>query len=498
MDTMLKKKTISGIQWSYLATLVNAVGQIGYTAVMARLLDPKAFGVVALAGVILRFGVYFSQMGVGQAIIQKEKLSDREIRSAFTVSVFLGLIFLVFVWVLSPFIRFFYDQSILSPVVRLLAVSLLINNLAATAVSLLRREMRFKHLAVVQIVSQILSFAAVGIPAAFMGFGVWSLVFATLMHSAITCLGSYLLVRHDLRFFFEWKTYRPLFSFGSRISIISFFEFLGSSVDTLLIGRYLGPVQLGFYNRAYMLANLLQQQLSTSLSSVLFPSFSKMQNDIKELQQIFFKSTSIISLFIFPLCFSISIAAEQVIYVILGTQWLDAVAVLRIISLAVPFQILSHFSGVVCDSVAKLYKKLFLQITVVCIMISGIILFYSYGLVTIAYFLLFIALARNIGFWVILKPILNYKINDLYNYFKWPILLTFYICVGLYIITIIAVFFKINLCYIIIIQIFYVLLFFILFIKKNRVFASLKLNLKTFCFENQYIENILCKVFGLI
>jgi len=428
----LRQKTVSGLKWNYLATIVNFFAQIGYTAVMARLLDPKAFGMVALAGVILRFGVYFSQIGVGQAIIQKEKLSNLEIRSAFTVSVFLGLIFIVFVWALSPFIRFLYDQPILVPIVRFLAVSLLINNLAATAVSLLRREMRFKHLAVVQIVSQILSFAAVGIPAAFMGFGVWSLVFANLMHNAIICVGAYSLVRHDLRFLFEWKTYRPLFSFGSRISVISFFEFLGSSVDTLLIGRYLGPVQLGFYNRSYMLINLPIYQFSNSLSQVLFPSLSKLQDDIAKIREVFLKSLSLISFFIFPICIAVSIVAELVIRIVLGPGWEPSVIILRILALAMPFSLVSHYAGVLCDSTGKLNAKMVIQTSTFFVL--GLLIYFigKKGIVYVALIVLFVAIIRTMAFIILTSRIVIIDFRRLYNSFALPFLYSLCIATSLF------------------------------------------------------------------
>jgi len=427
----LREKAIVGLKWSYFATVVNAILQVGYTAVMARLLEPKAFGLVALAGVILRFGVYFSQMGINQAIIQKEHLSDADIRCAFTVSFFLGLIFLALVWLLSPFIRIFYDQLILVSILRVLAISLLISNIGANAVSLLRRDLRFKNLALIQIVSQVLGFAAVGIPTALMGFGVWSLVFAALTQSVVNGCGAYLMTRHSIRFLIDWKTYKPLFSFGSRISIISFFEFLGGSMDTLLIGRYLGTDTLGIYNRAYTLASLPAQQFSTSLSHVLFPSFSKIQNDIPQLRELFLKSISLISFFLFPFCIAISIAAEQVVLILLGASWKPAIPVLQILALVVPFSLISHYAGILCDSTGKLNRKLAIQGIYVIAIGSLIITIYRQGIVFVALAVLVLSFLRTIALLLISKGIIDFTLKQIFLSFKVSLLYSFAVVIGL-------------------------------------------------------------------
>jgi len=398
---------------------------------MARLLEPKAFGLVALAGVLLRFGVYFSQMGINQAIIQKEHLSDADIRCAFTVSFFLGLIFLVLVWFLSPFIRFFYDQLILVSIVRVLAISLLITNIGTNAVSLLRRELRFKSLAIIQIVAQVLGFAAIGIPFALMGFGVWSLVFASLAQSLVNGCGAYLMTRHSIRFFFNWKMYRPLFSFGSRISVISFLEFIGGSIDTLLIGRYLGTENLGLYNRANMLANLPAQQFSTSLSHVLFPSFSKIQKDIPRLRELFLKSISLIFFCIFPFCITMSIAAEQIVLLLLGASWNPAISVLQILALAVPFSIVSHYAGILCDSTGKLNGKLAVQGVYVLFIGFSIILFWRQGIAVVALAVLTLNFLRAIALLLISKEILNFTFKQVFQSFSNSILYSFVIVVVL-------------------------------------------------------------------
>ncbi len=136
MDKNLTYKTVHGIKWNYFSTFITAAMQIGYTATMARLLEPAAFGLVAMAGVILRFGSYFAQMGIERAVIQKKELSKEEIRSSFTLSVLLGIIFFILIWFLAPLALYIFNNEKVVLVVKIMAFSFLITGLSTTSLGL--------------------------------------------------------------------------------------------------------------------------------------------------------------------------------------------------------------------------------------------------------------------------------------------------------------------------------------------------------------------------
>jgi len=171
MTDNLTSKTLHGLKWSYISTLTKSVLQIGFTAIMARLLEPAAFGLIAMAGVILRFGSYFAQMGVGSALIQKKEISDEDVRAAFTSALFLGVLFCVSVWFLAPLAIYIFDSERVIPIIRVIirvmALSFIITGLTTTALSLLRRNLEFRSLAVTEIVSYVLGYGLIGITLAF-------------------------------------------------------------------------------------------------------------------------------------------------------------------------------------------------------------------------------------------------------------------------------------------------------------------------------------------
>ena len=187
MSENLTYKTVHGIKWNYFSTLITSVLQIGYTAVMARLLEPAAFGLVAMAGLVLRFGSYFAQMGIERALIQKKEVNEEDIRASFTISLSLGIIFFMLTWFLSPLALYVFNNEKVIIIVKVMALSFFITALSTTSSGLLKRDLNFRSIAVIEVTSYILGYLCIGITMAFLGYGVWSLVFAALKPGIFQC-----------------------------------------------------------------------------------------------------------------------------------------------------------------------------------------------------------------------------------------------------------------------------------------------------------------------
>jgi len=367
----LTTTTLHSMTWTTTATVVTSVMQIGYTAIMARLLPPAAFGLVALAGVVLRFGGYFAQMGMAQAIVQKPELTERDIRAAFTSSALLGLLFAGFTMLGAPFAQLAFAQPAVVPLVRVMAVDIFILGLITTAISLLRRRMDFQVLAKIDIVSYVLSYGGIGVSLAWRGFGVWSLVWASLSQSLITGLMAYGATRHSLRLYFSWAHYRPLLSYGGRISVTGFLEFITISLDTMVIGRVFGTVLLGIYNRAYMLINLPLYLIATSISKVIFPAFSQLQANITKLRTVYVASITLVAALVLPLSAGMAVGAPELVRSLLGPGWDASIPILRLMSVPVSLSLITMFAGVMCDARARLNQKMVIN-TVTLLTLAGL------------------------------------------------------------------------------------------------------------------------------
>ena len=409
MTDNLLSKTLHGLKWSYFSTIVNSVLQIGFTAVMARLLEPAAFGLIAMAGVILRFGSYFAQMGIGSALIQKKEVYDEDIRAAFTSALFLGVLFCMLVWFCAPLAIYIFDNEKVIPIIRVMALSFVITGLTTTATSLLRRNLEFRSLAITEIMSYVLGYGVIGVTLAYNGFGVWSLVIGALSQGALLAILSYLFCRHKLAFIYSWKYYKPLYSFGGFVSVISFFEFVGSKIDTLAIGHFIGAAPLGIYNRAFMLVNFPMYYLTTSFSRVLFPSFSRIQKEIEQLKRAYLSIIMLFSAILLPACFGITASSQEIVLLVLGEKWIAAIPVLRILAIAAYFNFLSHLGGIVCEATATLNIKLLMQIIYVIILSILLYLIRGLGIREFAMALVFGEFIRFLAYLFIVKQVCNIK-----------------------------------------------------------------------------------------
>ncbi|SNC66430.1 Membrane protein involved in the export of O-antigen and teichoic acid [Hymenobacter gelipurpurascens] len=380
----LTSATLRGMQWTTLATIATAVMQIGYTAVMARLLDPAAFGLVAMAGVVLRFGGYFAEMGLGHALVQRPQLTPYTIRAVFTASMVLGIAVAGIMWLLAPLAVFFLKNEGVVPLVRALSLGFVVNAAGMTASSLLRRELQFDTLAKIDIAAYVLAYGGLGIGLAWAGAGVWSLIAASLAQQFLVTVFAYATVRHSVKFLLGWEHYAPLLSYGGQVSVISFLEFLNTNMDTLLIGRLLGSAPLGIYNRAYMLLYLPAYFLSFSVGKVAFPAFSQLQEDPRRLGAVYLTCTTLVASLILPLCAGVAIAAPEIVRVLLGPRWTEAVPVLQVLSLAIPLIMTTLFAGIVADARANLRQKMALNLQYITLLVLLFLGLYRFGLLGIA------------------------------------------------------------------------------------------------------------------
>ena len=291
--------------------------------------------------------------------------------------------------------------------------------MSTTSLGVLKRDLNFKAIAVIEVSSYILGYLCVGITMAILGFGVWSLVFASLSQAFFASIISYIFVKHNLSFTFELKHYRPLFSFGSKVTIISFFEFIGGNLDTLLIGRFLGASLLGIYNRAFMIVNLPLQNLNTSITKVLFPSFSMIQNEKQRLKNAFISSLSVSAFFLIPICIWISISAKEIVLILLGEKWQASIEILRVLAIVTPFYLMSNYMGVLFESMANLKVKFIFQVSFVILLSIVLLSTVHFGLLYAALGLLVSAIIYHLGYLYLTKILLSLNFKEIF-YMYYP------------------------------------------------------------------------------
>src|SRR5688572_4880259 len=240
----------SGLSWSSLSIAALVIANLAYTATISRLLDPTAFGLIAMANLVVLFAQYFVRMGLASALVQKPDLSDEEIRAASTAGILIGLACLGLVWLVAPAVGVMFHAPELAPVLRGLGISFLFSGWSMTGKGLLRRALRFRDLSVISVGSYVFGYLVVGVGLALLGAGVWSLVAATVTSTVIQAVWQFAIVRHSVRPVLRWRPYGTVCGYGTRLSVAHVLDYLGGNLDTFTVARIASPAVLGLYSRA--------------------------------------------------------------------------------------------------------------------------------------------------------------------------------------------------------------------------------------------------------
>lgn len=328
----LKTKTLKGIGWVSLAQIITQIIQFIVSAILARLLFPKDFGMIAMIIVFSNFLNVFQGLGIGSAIVQKKDLTKEHIDSIFWITIGLGLLLTILMVGFSPLIAYFYKQPQLTKLSMLLGTTFFIASFGIVPRSLLQKEMEFKTLSLINII--VVSLAGIfAIFLAFNGLGVWSLVHRQIV--SVT-LGTILLVtikKWRPRFSFRWKKTREMFKFGINLTGASFTNYFKRNLDNLLIGKFLGAQPLGYYNFSYNIMLYPVRQISGVLSQVFFPALSSIQDNLSRIREVYTKANFFISVITFPLMIGLFVLAPEFVRTIFGAKWINAIPIIRILSL---------------------------------------------------------------------------------------------------------------------------------------------------------------------
>lgn len=351
-------KSWEGLRWGLLTNGGMAVCQLVSTVVMARLLVPEDFGLAAMATLAIRLLEYFSRMGLYQVVVQREGLTEKAIRSAFSFSWLTGLVFTLFAWWFSPHLAGLLEEPMLTDVLRLVSISLFVNGLFAVPTALARRALHFRKMALYQLWAYIAGYWVVGIFCAWQGLGAYALVVASLTYVVVQGALCSVLVKPDIRPLFSLAAFGPLFQTGSRISLAGFTEFLAQTADTAWLTLQFPAATLGHYNRAYYVAYLPLFQLIQTFSNVFFPVLSRLQSAGQTLEKTWLQANRACALLLFPLGWFMAALADPLVRVVLGEGWEETVAALQFLGLLLPFSLMNGLPGMLCEAMRKVTLKL--------------------------------------------------------------------------------------------------------------------------------------------
>ena len=367
----LRQRTVAGVGWKFASVAVSFVSQFAIGVVLARLLPPEDFGLLGLAMIVVGFGNVFVNLGLGPALEQRQKLEERHVRVAFTVSVLSGLALCALVYAAAPYAARFLGDGRITKILEVLSLSFVLSGFYTVSAALLRRRLDFRRLMVVEVISSVVGYGGLAVALAFMDFGVWSLVYAALLQRLLSVVVAYGFVRHAARPLFSAQETKDLASFGAGISLASVFNYFALQGDYFVVGRVLGPGPLGLYTRAYTLMTLPTSRFVQSLGSVLFPAMSKVQHDPGRFRRAYLDSLSVMSFVTIPILAALVALAPELVAGIYGEKWMGAVAPLQILGCFGAFRAMYNGAASFLRAKGWVYRILLCQVVYGTCMLVG-------------------------------------------------------------------------------------------------------------------------------
>ncbi|BDA72021.1 probable polysaccharide transport protein [Rivularia sp. IAM M-261] len=328
----LKQKAVKGVIWTAIENWGSRVISFVVFLLLARLLEPKTFGLVALASVFFAFMQVFLDQGFSQAIIQRKDVDNEHLDTAFWTNISIALLLSAMSMVGAGLIATLFKEPQLIPIIRWLSLSFLFAALNSVQSAILSRNLAFKALSLRTLIATLVG-GAVGITMAFSGFGVWSLVGQQLANGLVGVLVLWWSTDWRPGFNVSKKHFHELFAFGINVVGINALNFLNTRSDDFLIGYFLGSVALGYYTVAYRILLMVNQLMVGTIQKTALPVFSRLQAEPERLRQAFYTAIGLTTLVAFPVFIGLSVLAPELVIVIFGEQWKPSIPVMQILNL---------------------------------------------------------------------------------------------------------------------------------------------------------------------
>ena len=374
----LKRKTIRGGAAKICAQAANLLLRTGSLMILARLLDPKDFGLVGMVTAVIGVFSVFRDFGLSAAAVQRMTVTEDQASTLFWINLLVGAMLALLALALAPLVVVFYHEKRLLGVTAVLATAFLFNAAGVQHSSMLERQMRFITLSVIDIVSLLVS-TAIGIGMALRGWGYWALVATTTVTPIVYTIGVWMTT--------AWIPGRPrkqsgirsMLRFGGTVTLNGLVMYIASNFEKVLLGRFWGVDALGIYGRAYQLINIPTDNLNSAAGGVAFAALSRLQDDPDRLKSYFLKGYSLVLTLTVPITFTCALFANDLIAVFLGPKWHSAAGVFRLLApTTLAFAILNPL-GWLLNALGLVGRGLKIALVLGPVMIAGYLVGLRYG-----------------------------------------------------------------------------------------------------------------------
>lgn len=333
MPESLKKKTVKGVAW----TSLNKVLDLGFGfvigVILARLLSPSDYGLLAMIAVFSAIAFTFLDSGFGNALIRKPDLNEDDNTTAFLFNLVAGIVLFGVIWLIAPWVSAFYDKPILTPLLRAEGSLLIVASFKIVQNTQLTRALNFKAKMIIRVVSSV-SGGVIGIIAAYCGLGVWALVAMHIADALISLVLLWIISPWRPRGKWSKKSFNYLWGYGSKLLASGLLDTVYSNIYPIVIGKFYSAADLGQYSRAKGYADMPSQSLTGVIQQVTFPVLSQIQDDHQRLGNNYRRMLRFSVFIIFPIMIGLAVLAHPLVVSLVTDKWAQCVPYLQIICLA--------------------------------------------------------------------------------------------------------------------------------------------------------------------
>jgi O-antigen/teichoic acid export membrane protein len=326
----LTTTSVHGVTWIGISQAIGQGLRFASMIVLARLLFPEDFGIIAMVSLVTDLALQSVDMGFNEALIQRKEITESHLSTTFWTGLVIGIILCLIIVAISPFVASFFNNALVGPALAVSALSLVIGPLRTVHGSLLRKRLQFQRFAFGEI-GQVITYITIAISLAAVGFGIWSLVIANVASQLALVVLRYVVCRWHPSFTFSFESLKDLGRFGLSLTGSRVIQFFIQRLDYIIIGRFLTPAALGFYFQGYRVTNFPVTTLEMGVGRVAYSTFSIIQDEHERLRRGFIRSLTYISMIAFPLFSGLAIVAPEFVKVVFGENWIPTTVPLQIL-----------------------------------------------------------------------------------------------------------------------------------------------------------------------
>jgi O-antigen/teichoic acid export membrane protein len=389
-----------GFIWNFAEQVSYKVIQFIIQLVLARILLPDDYGLCALVLAFINIADVFVKSGFSSALIQKKEAKSIDFSSVCYFCIGIAVILYIILFFTSSYIAEFFEDTRIANVMRVMGLVLIIGAFNSVQIAIVYKNMQFKKSFAGNILGMAVS-AVAGIIAALQGLGVWALVIQYVTNKIVNCFTFYRLVRWLPKREFSFASIKQLFSYGWKLMVSSVFQTVSADIYALVIGKFFTKAQLGVYDTGQKIPANLGNTIASTMGGVLFPAFSKIQDDPEKMRSYLKKINSITSFVIFPFMMGIAAMAAPLVDVILTDKWASAVPIMQIVCFIYMFYPIHLANLQIATAVGRTDISMWQEITKKILDIVMLIITVRLGLIWVTIGLL---ISSTLALWVNIEP----------------------------------------------------------------------------------------------